>query len=95
MIDAALGVALFGLALLAGLFLLAPAFRAVPPREIDERAALEASHEAALRALHDLDLDWATGKLSEDDYRSQRSLLLAEASSVLRRLGRAEQEAGR
>ncbi len=93
MIDAVLGFALVGLAGAAGLFLLGPLLRAGPLRKPDERAVLEAGHQALLRALHDLDLDWAVGKLSEDDYHSQRSHLLAEASAVLRRLGRASHEA--
>ncbi len=72
---------------------LGPLLRDGPLRKPDERAVLEAGHQALLRALHDLDLDWAVGKLSEDDYHSQRSHLLAEASAVLRRLGRASHEA--
>lgn len=76
----------FLVAVLIAAYLLPPAFRRLAQPAGDPRAALEAAREAALRALHDLDLDWATGKLSDEDYRAQRAALEAEASAILRRL---------
>ena len=83
-------VAVFVVAVLVAVFVLVPAFRRTAVPAADPRADLEAARSAALRALHDLDLDWATGKLSDDDYRAQRATLEAEAATVMRRL--AEQE---
>jgi hypothetical protein len=77
-------------ALLCAAYLLAPAFRAADAGASDPRAALEAARDASLRALRDLDLDWATGKLSGEDYRSQRAVLEAEAAAVARRLAAVE-----
>lgn len=83
-------VAFFAVAVLAAVYLLAPAFRrtAVPP--VDPRRSLEAARFAALRSLHDLDLDWHTGKLSDEDYRGQRAALEAEAAAIVRQLAAME-----
>ncbi|MBM3469211.1 MAG: hypothetical protein FJX73_00235 [Armatimonadetes bacterium] len=78
----------FTVAVLIAAYLLAPAFRHQVLPDADSRDALEAARDAALRALHDLDLDWQTGKLSERDYRATRAILEAEASEVLRQLVR-------
>lgn len=79
-------VGFFAVAALAAAYLLAPVFRPAPLPGDDPRAALEAAPAAALRSLRDLELDAATGKLSEDDYRAQRAVLEAELAAVLRRL---------
>lgn len=76
----------FTAAVLIAAYLLAPAFQSLKIPEADPRVALEAASDAALRALHDLDLDWQTGKLSERDYRAERVTLEAEALEALRRL---------
>lgn len=73
-------------AALSAAYLLAPAFRRLEVPVTDPRDALEAAHDAALRSLHDLELDWGTGKLSEDDYRTQRAALEAELAAIVRRL---------
>lgn len=78
--------ALFVAAALLALYLLQPAMRRGPAAEGDPRAALQAGRAAVLRALHDLDLDRATGKLSEEEYRLQRGALEAEAAAITRRL---------
>lgn len=77
---------LFAAAAVIALYLLAPTFRRTAVPLADPRAALQAARSAALRALHDLDLDWETGKLSDDDYRAQRAALEAEAAAIGRRL---------
>jgi len=79
--------ALFAAAGLIAAYVLAPAFRRIPAPAADRRATLEAAQAAALRALHDLELDWATGKLSDEDYRAQRATLEAEAAAIIKQVG--------
>jgi hypothetical protein len=61
-----------------------------------EEAALEAAKEAKFREIRDAELDYRTGKLSREDYRSLDTSLRAEAIELLRRLdaARAERSAG-
>jgi hypothetical protein len=73
-------------ALLAAVYLLMPAFQRTDVPSEDPRTSLEAAQAAALRSLHDLELDWGTGKLSDGDYRSQRAVLEAELTAVVRRM---------
>jgi flagellar biosynthesis/type III secretory pathway M-ring protein FliF/YscJ len=51
-----------------------------------ERAALEAAREAKYREIRDAELDYRTGKLSEEDWRALDRELRAEAMDLLRRL---------
>jgi hypothetical protein len=51
-----------------------------------ERAELEAAKEAKYREIHEAELDYRTGKLSQDDWRSLDATLRAEAIELLRRL---------
>jgi hypothetical protein len=51
-------------------------------------AALEAAKEAKYREIRDAEIDWRTGKLSEEDYREQDRRLRAEAVEILRELDR-------
>lgn len=51
-----------------------------------ERAELEAAREAKYREIRDTELDFRTGKLSEEDYHSIDAALRAEAMAILRRL---------
>lgn len=74
------------LSVTAAAYLLAPAFRPGTIARTDPRAALEHARAAAVQSLRDLELDWQTGKLSEDDYRAQRATLEAELAAVGRRL---------
>ncbi|MHB8732841.1 MAG: hypothetical protein ACYDAB_13745 [bacterium] len=70
-------------------YVLAPLWRrgATPDRGVsDERARLVEEREAALRALRDLSLDHATGKMSDADYDALRSRQEAAAIDALRRL---------
>ena len=48
--------------------------------------ALEAAKDAKYREIRDAELDWRTGKLSEEDYRAQDRRLRAEAVEILREL---------
>jgi type II secretory pathway pseudopilin PulG len=51
-----------------------------------ERSALEAAREAKYREIRDAELDYATGKLSREDYEQLDAALRAEALSILDRL---------
>ena len=51
-----------------------------------ERAELEALKDAKYREIRDAELDYRTGKLSEEDWRAQDRALRAEAIEILRRL---------
>lgn len=48
------------------------------------RSALEDEKSRLFDTIRDLDLDFTTGKLSEDDYRALRARSLAEAAEVMR-----------
>lgn len=51
-----------------------------------EMVALRAARDAKLRELRDAELDFATGKLTREDYELIDSGLRAEAAQLLRRL---------
>lgn len=51
-----------------------------------EREELEAAREVKYRELRDLELDYQTGKLSDEDYAALDRTLRAEAIEILRRL---------
>jgi hypothetical protein len=51
-----------------------------------ERGALEAAREAKYREIRDAELDYATGKLSREDYERLDAALRAEALAILDRL---------
>jgi hypothetical protein len=51
-----------------------------------ERAELEAAKEAKYREIRDAELDHATGKLSDGDWRVMDRALRAEAVELLKRL---------
>ena len=55
-------------------------------RERAQLADLEAAKEAKYREIRDAELDFRTGKLSEEDYRALDRALRAEAIELLRRI---------
>ena len=57
-------------------------------QEDEERLALVEERDRALAALKELEFDHRTGKIGDDDYRSQVGPLRREAASALRRLDR-------
>jgi hypothetical protein len=82
------------------LFALVAAFVLVPLRrrrgesgsgvEEDPRIAeLESRKEAKYREIRDTELDYAAGKLSEQDFRRQDAELRREAVEILKRLDEA------
>ncbi|MBT8487377.1 MAG: zinc ribbon domain-containing protein, partial [Gemmatimonadetes bacterium] len=79
-----LGVALVAAAVV--LFILQPVVRGLHAsleREDDELTETEARKRVALLALRDVEYDFLSGKLDEDDYRSLKAELTAEALAAL------------
>ena len=56
-----------------------------PDAEI-ERQELEAEKARLLQEIHELELDYETGKLSDDDYRAIEARLKGKAVEVMRRI---------
>jgi hypothetical protein len=73
---------------LASLPLLAPASGVVSATDSasSRESILADSKERGLRALKDLDLDYAMGKLSKDDYEQSRQSLTGEVAAILTEL---------
>ena len=59
---------------------------AVEEAESARREDLEAAKEAKYREIRDAELDYRTGKLSEEDWRALDRELRGEAMDLLRRL---------
>jgi len=79
-----LGVALISAAVL--LFILQPVVKGLHAsleREDDEITETEARKRVALLALRDVEYDFLAGKLDEEDYRSLKNQLTAEALEAL------------
>jgi len=72
-----------------------PLYRAARPRPdaAPELEALEAAKDAKLREIRESELDYRTGKLSEEDWHTTDAQLRAEAADLLRELDRAKAEA--
>jgi flagellar biosynthesis/type III secretory pathway M-ring protein FliF/YscJ len=73
--------------------------RAEAPEELDPQAGaqrdeLEAAREAKYREIRDSELDYRTGKLSQQDYQAIDFQLRAEALEILNRLERLGRGAG-
>ena len=60
--------------------------RAVEDAERIERERLEAARDAKYREIRELELDHATGKVADEDFRAHDRELRAEAVAILRRL---------
>jgi len=52
----------------------------------DRLEELEARKQAKYREIRDAEMDWKTGKLSDDDHHDLDRQLRAEAMAVLRRI---------
>jgi hypothetical protein len=79
-----LGVALVAAAVV--LFIIQPVAKGIHAsleREDDEMTDTEARKRVALLALRDVEYDFLAGKLDEEDYRSLKSELTAEALAAL------------
>jgi hypothetical protein len=89
---------ILALALLVGMFISRPFFVMESEPEVEEsepkpdqtadhlRSALLADRDRLLAALQELDFDYNLGKIPEDDYPPQRSVLTHDTAEVLRRL---------
>ncbi|MDZ7779287.1 MAG: zinc ribbon domain-containing protein [Gemmatimonadota bacterium] len=79
-----IGVALVSAAVI--LFIIQPVVKGLHAsleREDDELTDTEARKRVALLALRDVEYDYLAGKLDEEDYRSMKSELTAEALAAL------------
>lgn len=91
------------------LFLLVAAFISAPlrkrpeppdPQQVEEReretalADLEARKEAKYREIRDTELDRASGKLNEEDFRRQDAALRREAVEILEQIDRLRKPGG-
>ena len=59
-----------------------------------QRSTLLAERDRMLTALSELDFDYTLGKIPEEDYPVQRTLLLQKGAGLLRQLDALETEAG-
>jgi hypothetical protein len=57
-----------------------------PEGETDAQRALQAAKESKYAEIRDVELDYRTGKLSEDDFRAIDRQLRAEAVEILRQI---------
>jgi hypothetical protein len=80
-------VVLLLVAVAAALFWPLRAGRARGQSSAEPATALEIARDAKLGELHDLDLDFRIGKLSDEDYRALKKTLRAEAIEAMRRSG--------
>jgi hypothetical protein len=71
-----------------------PLLIARKPDESDtpKRSELEAEREAKYREIRDAELDYRTGKLSEEDYATVNGALRAEAVEILNKLESSEED---
>ena len=60
--------------------------QATEDAEVAERQRLEAARDAKYREIRELELDYRTGKHSEEDFRALDRQLRAEAVEILREL---------
>ena len=61
--------------------------RAAPRPDVEiERQELEAEKSRLLQEIHELELDYETGKLSDDDYRAIEARLKGRAVEVMQRI---------
>jgi hypothetical protein len=85
-------IAVITLVVLAAVILVISAPLRVARREAEpqepDRAELETAREAKYREIRDLELDYRTGKLSEQDYQATDGALRAEALQILDRIER-------
>lgn len=57
-------------------------------RQMEEQAHLLERRNAVYAAIRDLDFEYSTGKISEEDHASQRAELMEEGVAVLKQLDR-------
>jgi len=62
------------------------------PSQLSQIGQLQAEREAILISVRDLDFDYQTGKLTEEDYLTQRESLMGRGVEILKQID-AEQSA--
>jgi hypothetical protein len=82
-----LAILLLLVAVAAALFWPLRTGRAQGQSSAEPRVALEIERDTKLAELHDLELDFRLGKLSNEDYRAVNETLRAEAVEAMRRSG--------
>ncbi len=80
---AVLTVVLLGVVILVVSAPLRAARRPPEPDSEADQAALEAAREAKYREIRDAEMDYRTGKLSQEDYAAVDGTLRAEAVEIL------------
>jgi hypothetical protein len=94
-----LGAIFVLLALLVGvgLFLAAPLMRRLPrgiSQPSPEASSLLAERDRVINSLQELDFDFKLGKIPDEDYPPQRTVLLQRGAEILRRLDELQPNAG-
>ncbi len=77
---------LFGVTVLALAYVLRPLWEDRSRGEAPARPALQAQYERVLGMLRDLETDWRTGKIPDEDYHELRRRYLEEGAALLRAL---------
>jgi hypothetical protein len=80
---------LLALLVVVGLFLAEPLMRRLPrgySQPSPEASSLLAERDRVINALQELDFDFKLGKIPEEDYPGQRTVLLQRGAEILRRL---------
>jgi hypothetical protein len=91
--EVVIGALLFALVATFVLWPLRSGQRSARAAEDPVLADLEARKEAKYREIRDTQLDHASGKLSDQDFRSQDAQLRSEAVELLKQLDRARERA--
>jgi hypothetical protein len=98
-VEPAAVLALFALLALVGWVVVRPLLQGpsgpADPALDERRAALEAAKEAKYREIHDAELDFRMGKLSDADYRPLDRELRGQAIEILRELDALDPEESR
>ncbi len=83
-------IASFLLLLVVAYLIARPLLAPEPAVEEAEGSKLLADKERQLADIRELDMDYATGKLTEEDYRNLRAHSLAETAATMQALDEAE-----
>ncbi len=86
MLVAVLSVVLLGVVIVVVSAPLLAARRPPEPESAADRGDLQAAREAKYREIRDAEMDYRTGKLSQEDYAAIDGTLRAEAVEILDRL---------
>jgi len=85
-------VVLLGITVLALVYVFRPLGEGPADGDVSARPSLQAQYERVLAMLRDLEADWRTGKIPEEDYRELRRRYLEEGAALLRALQEGSEE---